>query len=197
MSQSYQYFILCAFDVFGNWIFMLRASPLKPPLALWYLCVCVVCVRVCVHVLAYCAFCISVGQQMFWEHFHWRSVCDRMFPCLLVCRFEPFVMLRSQRGAPTGERQNCWNVFLCVRRWNGAAISPLMHLCVFFCFFFKCRSQWDGQVEERAGRFVCLRVASPRQTELLVRLWRCQERRGGGDRGGAALERDSLVGTWV
>lgn len=72
-----------------------------------------------------------------------------------------------------------------------------MCVCVYFVFF--C-SRWDGQVEERTGRFVCLTVMSPGGRESWLFFFdedreQGQKKKRGRRRGGEALAWDSLVGT--
>lgn len=79
------------------------------------------------------------------------------------------------------------------------SLSVCMCVCVYFVFF--C-SRWDGQVEERTGRFVCLTVMSPGGRESWLFFFdedreQGQKKKRGRRRGGEALAWDSLVGTWV
>lgn len=83
MSQSYQYFILCAFDVFGNWIFMLSASSLKTPIALWYLCTCERVYVWCMHSFNVCV-CVCAFLHVVRTRLHTHSNTCVVF-CFSVC----------------------------------------------------------------------------------------------------------------
>lgn len=195
MSQSYQYFILCAFDVFGNWIFMLWASSLKAPIALWYLCTCMcVCewgrnVYVCARIHAYdICVCVCACSHLFFR----RVMCLVFF--LRVCVPSPLLLLqlswkeenlRLQNGIAQKEQ---YKVCVCLtwkvtegppqERAKNASLSAKMkqrrYLCIFDCayvvsLFLLLTLGWSSRKESLE---VCLsHGVSLGQMEPLVLLW--------------------------